>query len=140
MRFYFFVTFFFQGLGATDLKLHVEPGLFEWLAWYQECGVPDWMSSRDLLAAGFNADESYEPFISMEELRDTQAQLQQPESIDQFYTRNFFVTRCILQATEEAGGNLLLVAHAVSLDTCSRFVLHILHSQKICLKTSPCSK
>ena len=80
--------------------------------------------------AGYNVDETYEPYISADELQDAQAQLQQPESVEQYYTRNFFVTRCILQATEVAskkvavggGGNLLFVAHAASLDACSRQV------------------
>ena len=79
-------------------------------------------------AAGYNVDKSYEPYISADELQDAQAQLQQPESVEQYYTRNFFVTRCILQATEASkkaiggGGNLLFVAHAASLDACSRQV------------------
>jgi len=111
-----------QGLQESgNLKLHVEPGLFEWLAWYQDA-MPEWMSAKDLVANGYEVDTGYEPYISKDELRDTQAQFQQPESVEQFYTRNFFVTRCILQATEEAGGNLLLVAHAATLDTCSRQV------------------
>ena len=79
------------------------------------------------VAAGYNVDETYEPYISADELQDAQAQLQQPESVEQYYTRNFFVTRCILQATEASkkvigGGNLLFVAHAASLDACSRQV------------------
>ena len=61
-------------------------------------------------------------------MQDAQAQLQQPESVEQYYTRNFFVTRFILQATEAGnkgggGGNLLFVAHAASLDACSRQVI-----------------
>ena len=152
-----------QGLGKADLKLHIEHGLFEWLAWYQDA-MPDWMNIPDLgtlitvinqckmehniiqsshpihtklmifiyfivVAAGYNIDESYEPYISADELQDAQAQLQQPESVEQYYTRNFFVTRCILQATEAGkkmsggGGNLLFVGHAASLDACSRQVV-----------------
>ena len=85
-------------------------------------------------AAGYNVDKSYEPYISADELQDAQAQLQQPESVEQYYTRNFFVTRCILQATEASkkaiggGGNLLFVAHAASLDACSRQVTGKEHS------------
>ena len=36
-----------QGLGRLDLKIHIEHGLFEWLAWYQDA-MPDWMSIPDL--------------------------------------------------------------------------------------------
>ena len=71
---------------------------------------------------------SYKPYISSEELQDTE------ESCQQFFIRNFFITQCALQvilrrnslspapcqATEEAGGNLLLLGHAATLDTCSR--------------------
>ena len=42
------------------------------------------------------------------------------ETCGQFFIRNFFITQCTLQATEEAGGNVLLVGHAATLDTCSR--------------------
>ena len=42
------------------------------------------------------------------------------ESCQQFFIRNFFITQCALQATEEAGGNVLLLGHAATLDTCSR--------------------
>ena len=36
-----------QGLGKLELKIHIEPGLFEWLAWYQDV-MPNWMSAQDL--------------------------------------------------------------------------------------------
>lgn len=102
------------GLGiAHKVKMNLEPGLFEWLAWYQD-SLPDWMSAKELIDAGYNVDESYKPYISYEELYDCQ------ESCQQFYIRNFFVTQCALQATEELGGNVLLVGHAASLDTCTR--------------------
>lgn len=103
-----------QGMGVADkLKINIEPGLFEWLAWYQD-GMPSWMTASELICAGYNVDPTYKPYISSEELQDTQ------ESCPQFFIRNFFVTQCALQATEEAGGNVLLVGHAATLDTCSR--------------------
>merc|ERR1711872_234328 len=72
------------------------------------------MSAEELIAAGYNVEPNYKPYISSEELQDTQ------ETCQQFFIRNFFITQCALQATEEAGGNVLLVGHAATLDTCSR--------------------
>ena len=70
---------------------------------------------QELIAAGYNVEPSYKPYISSEELHDTVQ-----ETCGQFFIRNFFITQCALQATEEAGGNVLLVGHAATLDTCSR--------------------
>ena len=40
------------GLGLQDeLKINLEPGLFEWLAWHQK-NMPTWMSPQDLKEAG----------------------------------------------------------------------------------------
>ena len=38
------------------------------------------------------------------------------------------ITNIILQATEEAGGNVLLLGHAATLDTCSRQLVGIVRS------------
>jgi len=104
-----------SGLGIADkLKINIEPGLFEWLAWYQD-EMPSWMTAQELISAGYNVEPSYKPYISSEELHDTVQ-----ETCGQFFIRNFFITQCALQATEEAGGNVLLIGHAATLDTCSR--------------------
>ena len=47
-----------KSLGALDLPIHVEPGLFEWLAWYQDA-MPDFMSDTELAEAGYNIDLSH---------------------------------------------------------------------------------
>ena len=70
---------------------------------------------QELIAAGYNVEPGYKPYISSEELHDTVQ-----ETCGQFFIRNFFITQCALQATEEAGGNVLLIGHAATLDTCSR--------------------
>ena len=77
------------------------------------------MTPPELVAAGYNVELGYKPYIPADELIDLQEQVP-PESIDSYYTRNFFVTQCVLQKTEEIGGNLLFVGHAATLDACSR--------------------
>ena len=81
-----------QGLGVADkLKINIEPGLFEWLAWYQD-EMPSWMTAAELTAAGYNVEPGYKPYISSEELHDTVQ-----ETCGQFFIRNFFITQCALQ-------------------------------------------
>ena len=71
-----------------------EPGLFEWLAWYQD-GMPDWMTGEELARAGYNIQLAYKPYISADELQEA------TESCQQFYIRNFFVTQCALQVNNQ---------------------------------------
>ena len=37
-----------------------------------------------------------------------------------YYTRNFFVTQCVLASTEDVGGDVLFVGHASTLDACAQ--------------------
>ncbi|KAH8417553.1 hypothetical protein KR222_001804 [Zaprionus bogoriensis] len=92
-------------------KIKLEPGLFEWMAWYPS-GVPDWLSSSELIDAKYDIDLNYVP---VQPATDLTAQLK--ESSEQFYTRNHEV---LLKLLERTTGNLLIVAHATTLDTCSR--------------------
>lgn len=74
----------------------MEPGLFEWLAWYHE-GMPVWMTMDELTRAGFNINPRYDPLIRKEELQDTR------ESCEQFYARNAYVTQSIINNTQAQG-------------------------------------
>ncbi|XP_068156235.1 ecdysteroid-phosphate phosphatase isoform X2 [Drosophila tropicalis] len=92
-------------------KIKLEPGMFEWMAWYPN-GVPDFLTKSELTEAKYDIDLQYEPVQSTMNLP---AQLK--ESTEQFYTRNHEV---LLQLLERTTGNILVVAHATTLDTCSR--------------------
>ncbi|XP_017039842.1 protein UBASH3A homolog isoform X2 [Drosophila ficusphila] len=101
-----------EGLQLTGKhKIKLEPGLFEWMAWYPS-GVPDWLTKNELIEAKYDVDLDYEP---VQPSSDLTARLK--ESTEQFYERNHDV---ILQLLEQTTGNILVVAHATTLDTCSR--------------------
>uniref|UniRef100_A0A1A9ZK48 Protein UBASH3A homolog n=1 Tax=Glossina pallidipes TaxID=7398 RepID=A0A1A9ZK48_GLOPL len=96
-------------IGKTHIKL--EPGLFEWMAWYPE-GVPDWLTKDELTEANFTIDHDYQPFMTISTLNEAIK-----ETTEDFYTRNYQVLRKIIENTI---GNIFIVAHATTLDTCTR--------------------
>ncbi|XP_036673440.1 ecdysteroid-phosphate phosphatase isoform X2 [Drosophila suzukii] len=101
-----------EGLQLTGKhKIKLEPGLFEWMAWYPS-GVPDWLNKNELIEAKYDVDLDYEPVQPGSDLT-----VRLKESTEQFYERNHDV---ILQLLEQTTGNILVVAHATTLDTCSR--------------------
>ncbi|XP_069957026.1 ecdysteroid-phosphate phosphatase-like isoform X3 [Cherax quadricarinatus] len=103
-----------KGIGVAEaMPINIEPGLFEWLAWYHD-GMPVWMTLDELTDAGFNINHNYDPLIRKEELKDTH------ESCEQYYGRNTYVTQSIINTTQSQGGTVLLVGHAATLDTCTR--------------------
>lgn len=101
-----------RGLGKKDdLKINLEPGLFEWLVWYPE-SVPDWITPEELVEAGYNIDTTYKPAVAQSDLVDTH------ETCEEFYMRSAYVSKNVLSS--KTTGNVLFVAHACSLDVCSR--------------------
>lgn len=102
-----------SALHFESLPINVEPGLFEWLAWYPE-GVPVWMSPAELKDIGYHINLDYKPVVDAEELRNRK------ESNEQYYIRSFYVAQNLLKKTASEGGNVLFVGHAATLDTCTR--------------------
>ncbi|XP_050297302.1 protein UBASH3A homolog isoform X2 [Anthonomus grandis grandis] len=97
-----------------ELAIKIEPGLFEWISWYPVDYIPDWMTNQELIQAGFNIDLSYTPFVTQKEVKESK------ESCEQYYWRSAFVARSCLSASK---GNVLIVGHSSTLDTCSRDLL-----------------
>ncbi|KAF4521815.1 hypothetical protein B566_EDAN012472 [Ephemera danica] len=102
-----------KGLGLDSVAIRLEPGLFEWLGWYPD-SLPDFLDQQELREAGFHIHRSYQPFVKLEELQVRR------ESCEQFYMRSFYLAQSVLKSTEDIGGNILLVGHAATLDSCSR--------------------
>ncbi|XP_022253956.1 protein UBASH3A homolog [Limulus polyphemus] len=102
-----------RALGQDDIPIRVEPGLFEWLAWYQD-SMPAWMTPQEMLEYGFNIDLNYNPLITTAEL------WEKKESSEQYYIRSFYITQTLLKRASRNIGNILFTGHAATLDTCSR--------------------
>lgn len=83
-------------MGLQSLAIHIEPGLFEWLAWYQD-SMPVWMTIQDLIDWGFNIDANYKPLISIDELNDCH------ESSEQYYMRSYYISQSVLKGTADQG-------------------------------------
>ncbi|KAG5672576.1 hypothetical protein PVAND_002693 [Polypedilum vanderplanki] len=96
-----------------DLQLNVEYGLFEWCLWYEELGLPNFLSEKEL-GVIFNVNEEYIPFLKREDLEEILK-----ESLEDFYNRSLSTMRKILSSTTEEG-DILIVAHAINLETCTR--------------------
>lgn len=89
-------TSILEGLGLKESRpINVEPGLFEWMAWYQD-GLPEWMSKEELMAADYNITMDYEPLSKAEDLKG-----QQQEGLEEFYQRNSDVTEHLIKSTSK---------------------------------------
>ena len=82
-------------MGLKDTLLHIEPGIFEWLGWYQ-LGLPKFFTPAELKSHGFNIDINYKPFVPL-----TKFDLE--ESIEGYYRRSGETTKHILRQCEKEG-------------------------------------
>lgn len=104
------MIYIFQGLEKkNDIKLRVEPCVFEWTLWYPN--IPQWMSLEELVAAGYNIDTEYKSFKNRNDLH-------AKETIEIFYSRSTEFIKKITQ--DHPSGNILIVGHSATLDTMTR--------------------
>ncbi|XP_034034488.1 ubiquitin-associated and SH3 domain-containing protein B [Thalassophryne amazonica] len=94
-------------------KIRVEPGLFEWTKWILGTCLPTWISPAELAAANISVDTTYRSHIPISKLGVS-------ESYDTYISRSFQVTREILAECNNLGNTVLIVAHASSLEACTR--------------------
>ncbi|XP_072835288.2 ubiquitin-associated and SH3 domain-containing protein B isoform X1 [Pogona vitticeps] len=96
----------------NNLKIRVEPGLFEWTKWVSGNSLPAWIPPMDLAAASLSVDTTYRPHIPASKLAVS-------ESYDTYISRSYQVTKDILSQCKAKGNNILIVAHASSLEACT---------------------
>uniref|UniRef100_A0A8C2Q6H8 Ubiquitin associated and SH3 domain containing Ba n=1 Tax=Cyprinus carpio TaxID=7962 RepID=A0A8C2Q6H8_CYPCA len=94
-------------------KIRVEPGLFEWTKWVSGTSLPAWIPPADLAAANLSVDTTYRPHIPVSKLAVS-------ESYETYISRSFQVMREILSECNNLGNTVLIVAHASSLEACTR--------------------
>ncbi|XP_028931626.1 ubiquitin-associated and SH3 domain-containing protein B [Ornithorhynchus anatinus] len=102
-----------KGLQQDNMvKIRVEPGLFEWTKWVAGSTLPAWIPPSDLAAANLCVDTTYRPHIPV-------SKLVASESYDTYISRSYQVTKEILSECKSKGNNILIVAHASSLEACT---------------------
>lgn len=95
-----------------SVQIRIEPGLFEWLGFLHN-NFPPYFTPTELKDQGFNIDTEYRPYLTCDQLKE-----RLDETVTKLYERNYSTMKAILQNT--TSGNILVVAHAISLETCSR--------------------
>ncbi|CCD70850.1 Steroid-phosphate phosphatase [Caenorhabditis elegans] len=100
-----------KGMGLDKrIQFSVEPGLYEWMV-FARYARPCWIPPKDLKKLGYPVQENYVPCWTDKELR-------MNETLADFYQRSFGSINKILSECTE--GNILIVAHGASLETCTR--------------------
>uniref|UniRef100_A0A095C6H8 Ubiquitin-associated and SH3 domain-containing protein A n=1 Tax=Schistosoma haematobium TaxID=6185 RepID=A0A095C6H8_SCHHA len=101
---------------GSDLSIRIEPHLFEWYGWYVGGCIPKMMTVHQLKQAGYNVDTNY---TSLSSYNDNDKY----ESIQGYCDRTAVLIKRILNVHKSKDTCLLIVAHASSLDTCTRHLV-----------------
>lgn len=101
-----------HAMELENIPMNVEYGLFEWCVWY-EMGLPQFLSEKEL-GVIFNVNENYRSIMNRVDLAEISK-----ESLEDFYTRSSSTMRQLLNNCD-SDGDILIVAHAINLETCTR--------------------
>jgi ubiquitin-associated SH3 domain-containing protein len=82
-------------MGQQNIPIRVEPGIFEWLGWYQ-LGLPRFFTPTELKGQGYNVDINYQPVI-------TTAKFDMEEDIQDYYKRSGETSKRILAKHQQEG-------------------------------------
>lgn len=99
-----------KGLNDPNVRVRVEPGLFQWTHWCKR-GIPVWIRPEELQAGGYSVDTTYQ-------MIDSPTDFDMSETLADYYERSFKLVKNILK--KHSKETILLVAHAGSLDTLTR--------------------
>ncbi|CAH8493823.1 unnamed protein product [Schistosoma turkestanicum] len=120
-----------RAMGRSDLPIRIEPHLFEWYGWYVGVGgggggsvggggnvncLPKMMSVQQLKLAGYNVDVNYKPLSAFNDH-------DKYESIQGYCDRTAVLIKRLLNVHKSKDTCLLIVAHASSLDACTRHLV-----------------
>lgn len=83
----------YSGLDAKEMKIRIEPGLFQWMHWCKH-GLPPFMNAEQFNRAGFSIDLSYKAI-------DDAAKFDEKETLLDYYNRSFALVRGILDSHPE---------------------------------------
>uniref|UniRef100_A0A914QEA8 Uncharacterized protein n=1 Tax=Panagrolaimus davidi TaxID=227884 RepID=A0A914QEA8_9BILA len=100
---------FIKGLNK-NMKLCVEPGLFDWTKWYKK--IPKFLSIDELVKAGYSIDTEYIPFKKVDELEEIIGQ----ETIDEFYSRIRACISAITSTSTSKPERIAIITHSTSID------------------------
>uniref|UniRef100_UPI00398F7FC0 ubiquitin-associated and SH3 domain-containing protein A-like n=1 Tax=Pristiophorus japonicus TaxID=55135 RepID=UPI00398F7FC0 len=98
------------------VTIRVEPGLSEWTKWEGERVISNFMSVTEFKAAKYSVDINYSIHVPASSLIPS-------ETYEDYISRCSSVMKAIVDSCRDKAGNILLVAHASTLDCCTRPLL-----------------
>lgn len=78
---------------STKLQINIEPGLFEWGAWFRP-KLPLWMSPEEFVLQGYPVNTNYKPVVNRTEITPT-------ETLQDYYNRSYRVVQRVLERHQE---------------------------------------